>query len=271
MHNSNITRTDYQNFPFHLVEPSPWPILTSFALLTMTVSAVLYMHGFVNGGELLTLGFLLTAGGMTLWFRDVVTEGTYLGHHTVEVVKGLRLGFQLFIVSEVMAFFSVFWSYFHSSLAPTIEIGSSWPPLGITPLDPFAIPLLNTILLLSSGAFITWAHHALIQGDRKGVLWGTFFTIVLAVLFTGLQYVEYLQAGFTMGDSVFGTVFFAATGLHGIHVIVGTIFIIVSLLRIWSYHNTETHHLGFESAIYYWHFVDVVWLFLFISVYWWGS
>jgi cytochrome c oxidase subunit 3 len=216
MKHLNVNRNEFQLFPYHLVEPSPWPILTSFALLTLTVSAVLYLHGFVNGGELLTLGLLLTTGGMTLWFRDIISEGTYLGHHTFEVRKGLTLGVALFIVSEVFAFLSVFWAYFHSSLAPTIEIGSSWPPLGITPLDPFAIPLLNTILLLSSGAFITWAHHALILGDRKGAIKGTVLTIVFAVLFTALQYVEYLQAGFTIADSVFGTVFFAATGLHGL-------------------------------------------------------
>jgi len=135
-------------------------------------------------------------------------------------------------------------------------------------LDPFAIPLLNTILLLSSGAFITWAHHALIQGNRKGAIIGTLLTIVFAVLFTALQYVEYQQAGFTIADSVFGTVFFASTGLHGMHVLVGTIFILVGFFRILSYHLTDSHHLGFEAAILYWHFVDVVWLFLFVSVYW---
>jgi len=271
MTNLAVDRRSFQAFPYHLVEPSPWPILISLAMLTLTVSAVLYMHGLANGGSLLALGFVLTASGMTLWFRDIITEGTYLGNHTFEVRKGLTLGVALFIVSEVFAFLGVFWAYFHSSLAPTIEIGSSWPPLGITPLDPFAIPLLNTFLLLSSGAFITWAHHALIQGDRKGAINGTLLTILFALLFTALQYVEYIQAGFTMADSVFGTVFFAATGLHGLHVIVGTLFILVGFFRIVSYHLTDSHHLGFESAILYWHFVDVVWLFLFISVYWWGS
>lgn len=271
MNKLTVDRRSFQAFPFHLVEPSPWPILTSFALLTLTVSAVLYMHGFANGGTLLSLGFILTASGMTLWFRDIISEGTYLGNHTFEVRKGLTLGVALFIVSEVFAFLGVFWAYFHSSLAPTIEIGSSWPPLGITPLDPFAIPLLNTVLLLSSGAFITWAHHALIKGDRKGAIIGTVLTLVFAFLFTALQYVEYQQAGFTIADSVYGTVFFAATGLHGLHVIVGSIFILVGLIRMIAYHLTDNHHLGFESAILYWHFVDVVWLFLFISVYWWGS
>ncbi|KDQ05585.1 hypothetical protein BOTBODRAFT_629137 [Botryobasidium botryosum FD-172 SS1] len=239
----NINRTEFQAFPYHLVEPSPWPILTSFALLTMTTSAVMYFHGFANGGELLTLGFCLTAGGMILWFRDVITEGTYLGDHTSQVQKGLTLGVALFIVSEVFAFLSVFWAYFHSSLAPTIEIGAT----------------------------ITYAHHALIQGNRYGAILGTFLTIVLAILFTALQGFEYIEAPFTIADSVFGTVFFASTGLHGLHVIVGTLFILVGFFRIISYHLTDHHHLGFESAILYWHFVDVVWLFLFIAVYWWGS
>jgi len=268
---SNIVRNQYQTHPYHLVDQSPWPILTSLSILGMAVSAVLYMHGFVSGGSLLAFGFLLTTTAMTLWFRDIIAEGTYLGNHTFEVRKGLTLGVALFIVSEVFVFLSVFWAYLHSSLAPTIELGSSWPPLGITPLDPFAIPLLNTVILLSSGAFITWAHHALIQGDRASALRGTEITILLAILFTALQYVEYKQAGFTIADSVYATVFFASTGLHGLHVIVGTLFILIGFLRILAYHSTNNHHLGFESAILYWHFVDVVWLFLFVLVYWWGS
>lgn len=146
-----ININKFQHFPFHLVDPSPWPILLSFTLLNMAIGAVLYMHGYNNGGFILTIGFILTVLGMILWFRDVITEGTYLGHHTKEVKNGLMLGIVLFIISEVFAFLSVFWAFFHSSLAPAIEIGGSWPPLGITPLDPFAIPLLNTFLLLSSG------------------------------------------------------------------------------------------------------------------------
>jgi len=264
-------RVQYQPFPYHLVEPSPWPLLTSFALLTLTISAVSYFHGFPLSGYMLLLGFLLTTFAMILWFRDVITEGTYLGNHTGEVRKGLTLGVALFIVSEVFAFLSVFWAYFHSSLAPTVEIAGTWPPQGIEALDPFGIPLLNTILLLSSGAFVTYGHHALIAGDRSGAIVGTFLTIVLAVLFTYLQYIEYSEASFTFADSVYGSVFFASTGLHGLHVIVGTLFIGVGFIRLLQYHLTDSHHLGFESAILYWHFVDVVWLFLFISVYWWGS
>ena len=167
------------------------------------------------------------------------------------------MGFALFIVSEVMAFFSVFWAFFHASLSPDINIGS-WPPFGIDALDPFGIPLLNTILLLSSGAFITYSHHALIQKNREGALYGAIYTIVLALLFTGLQYYEYAEASFSFADSVYGTVFFASTGLHGIHVIIGTIFITVGFIRLVLYHLTSDHHLGFEAAILYWHFVDVV-------------
>jgi cytochrome c oxidase subunit 3 len=170
-----------------------------------------------------------------------------------------------------MAFLSVFWAFFHSSLAPTIEIGGSWPPMGINTLDPFAVPLLNTILLLSSGAFITWAHHALIQENRAQAILGTFFTIILAIVFTALQAFEYSESSFSFADSVYGTVFYASTGLHGLHVIVGTLFISVAFFRMINYHLTSSHHFGFEASILYWHFVDVVWIFLFIAVYYWGS
>jgi len=266
---NNINK--FQHFPFHLVDPSPWPILCSFSLFNMAIGAVLYMHGFQNGGALLTIGFLLTASGMALWFRDVITEATFLGHHTKQVKNGLMIGVVLFIISEVFAFLSVFWAFFHSSLSPTIEIGGSWPPVGITPLDPFAIPLLNTFLLLSSGAFITYGHHALIAGNRKGAIVGTLLTIIFAVIFTALQYFEYSEAAFTMSDGVYGSAFYASTGLHGLHVIVGTIFILVGFIRIINYHLTDTHHQGFEAGILYWHFVDIVWLFLFMAVYFWGG
>lgn len=267
----NLNRNQFQFFPYHLVSPSPWPILLSFSLLSMAIGAVMYMHGYVNGGNLLTTGFILTAYGMGLWFRDVITEGTYLGDHTKQVKRGIQMGVILFIVSEIFAFLSVFWAFFHASLSPSIEIGGIWPPQGITPLDPFAIPLLNTILLVSSGAFVTYGHHALLNGNRRGTIIGMFLTILFAVIFTVLQYVEYSEAAFTMSDSVYGSAFYASTGLHGMHVIVGTIFILVAFIRLLNYHLTDTHHQGCEAAILYWHFVDVVWLFLFIAVYYWGG
>ena len=256
--NLNLIKNRYQSHPYHLVDPSPWPISTSFAMLVVTLSAVMYMQGFKYGGYLLNLGVILISTGMALWLRDVVIEATYLGHHTEEVKRGLTIGFALFIISELMAFFSVFWAYFHSSLAPTPEIGGIWPPLGIQILDPFAIPLLNTVLLLSSGAFITYAHHAIIKGNRRSAIIGTIFTLIFATVFTALQYYEYSEAGFTIADSVYGTVFFASTGLHGFHVIVGTIFIGVQFVRLLNHHITTSHHVGLESAIAYWHFVDVV-------------
>ena len=267
----SINRSKFQSHPYHLVDPSPWPISMSFALLVTTISAVMYMQGFNYGGYLLNLGVLLVSTGMALWLRDVIVEATYLGHHTEQVKRGLTIVFALFILSELMAFFSVFWAYFHSSLAPTVEIGGSWPPLGIQILDPFAIPLLNTILLLSSGAFITYAHHAIIKGNRKSAILGIILTLLFAIIFTALQGYEYSEAGFTIADSIYGTVFFASTGLHGFHVIVGTIFIGVQFIRLLNHHITTSHHVGLESAIAYWHFVDVVWLFLYAFVYLWAA
>jgi cytochrome c oxidase subunit 3 len=268
---TNISRSQFQSHPFHMVEPSPWPLLTSFSLFTLTCSAVLYFNGIQYSEALLTLGFLSTLFAMVLWFRDVVTEGTYLGDHTFAVQKGITMGVSLFILSEALFFFSIFWAYFHSALSPTVELGGHWPPAGIEALNPFAVPLLNTVLLLSSGATVTYAHHALIQGDRKGAIVGTAMTLLFAVVFTGLQGFEYATAGFTIADGVYGSVFYFATGFHGIHVIVGTAFIAVAFVRMINYHLTDHHHLGFESSILYWHFVDVVWLFLYVSVYWWGS
>nr|WRO39392.1 cytochrome c oxidase subunit 3 [Floccularia luteovirens] len=267
---NNKLISQYQYFPFHLVEQSPWPLLLSFSLLSLTIGAVLYMHGFPYGGFAVSLGFILTTYGMALWFKDVIVEASYQGHHTRQVQKGISIGIILFIVSEVFVFLSVFWAYFHSSLSPSIEIGGSWPPLGITPLDPFAIPLLNTFLLLSSGAFITYGHHAILNGTRKDAIDGLIWTLILAVVFTLLQAFEYSNASFTISDGVFGSAFFASTGLHGLHVIVGTIFILISFVRLIKYQFTIHHHVGFESGLLYWHFVDVVWLFLFLCVYFWG-
>jgi cytochrome c oxidase subunit 3 len=266
-----MNHTYFQANPYHLVEASPYPLLVSFTLLVTTLSAVMTFHGYSNGSFLLLLGLLSTLIGMTIWFKDVIREGTYQGHHTIAVQKGLMLGFVLFVTSEVMFFLSIFWAFFHSSLSPTVELGSSWPPVGIEPLNPFEIPLLNTVILLSSGATVTYGHHSLIMGNREGVLTILIMTILLALFFTGLQGFEYYNAPFTFADGAYGSTFFIATGFHGLHVLIGTLFLFVCFIRIFSYHLTEHHHLGFEAAILYWHFVDVVWLFLFISIYWWGG
>nr|YP_008080578.1 cytochrome c oxidase subunit 3 [Flammulina velutipes]AEF33902.1 cytochrome c oxidase subunit 3 [Flammulina velutipes]AEO19631.1 cytochrome c oxidase subunit 3 [Flammulina velutipes]AEO19663.1 cytochrome c oxidase subunit 3 [Flammulina velutipes]AEO19694.1 cytochrome c oxidase subunit 3 [Flammulina velutipes] len=261
----------FQAHPYHLVDNSPWPFSISWTLFYMAIGAVLSMQGFVMGSKLLLLGLLTTCGVMFFWFRDVNTEGTLLGNHTKEVKKGLVLGFLLFVISEVMAFLSVFWAYFHSALSPSVELGGNWPPLGITPLDSFSIPLLNTFLLLSSGAFITYGHHTLIGGKRFDAITSIFITIILALIFTMFQYFEYVHADFSIADGVFGTVFYASTGLHGFHVIIGTIFIIVMFGRQILFYINKQGHVGLESSILYWHFVDIVWLFLYMTVYVWGS
>jgi cytochrome c oxidase subunit 3 len=266
-----ITRSNFQAHPFHLVSPSPWPIYTSLSLLSLTTTGVLTMHGFSGAVYLLFFTFLALILSMSYWWRDVISEGTYIGNHTLSVQKGLNMGVALFIISEALFFLAIFWAFFHSALSPTVELGAQWPPMGIEAVNPFELPLLNTVILLSSGVTVTYAHHSLIQGNRPGALYGMLFTIILALIFTAFQGIEYSVSSFTISDGAFGSCFYFATGFHGLHVIIGTAFIAVGFWRITAYHSTENHHLGLESSILYWHFVDVVWLFLFISIYYWGS
>lgn len=232
---------------------------------------VLSIHGFGNAIFFLCIAFICLLLSMTFWWRDVISEGTYLGNHTLAVQRGLNMGVGLFIISEALFFLGIFWAYFHSSLSPTVEMGAHWPPMGIESINAFELPLLNTIILLSSGVTVTYAHHSLIKGDRKGALYGTVYTIVLAIIFTILQGVEYTVSSFTISDGTYGSCFYFGTGFHGLHVMIGTAFIVVALWRVLSYHVSDNHHLGLESSILYWHFVDIVWLFLYISVYYWGS
>jgi len=264
-------RSNFQDHPFHLVSPSPWPIFSSISLLILTTSAALSMHSFYNAHYLFYSGLILVISSMWFWFRDVVSEGTYLGDHTLSVQRGLNIGVLLFIVSEALFFASIFWAFFHSALTPTVELGGQWPPMGIEVVNPFELPLLNTVILLSSGATVTYAHHSLIAGERKGALYGSIATIILAIVFTLFQGIEYTVSSFTISDGIFGTCFFFGTGFHGLHVIIGTIFLGVALWRIYAYHLTDNHHQGFEAGILYWHFVDVVWIFLYVSIYYWGS
>lgn len=268
---SNLARSVFQSHPFHLVSPSPWPILTSISLLTLTTSGVLTMHGVPHANFPLFFAFTLLISSMFFWFRDVISEGTYLGNHTLAVQRGLNTGVALFIASEGLFFLAIFWAYFHSALSPTAELGGNWPPVGIESINAFELPLLNTALLLASGVTITYSHHSLIQGNRNGALFGGIFTNILAIVFTGFQGVEYTVSSFTLTDSVFGSCFYFGTGFHGLHVIIGTIFLGVGCWRLFAYHLTDNHHLGLEAGILYWHFVDVVWLFLFLSIYYWGS
>ena len=254
--------------PFHLVEFSPWPLTGSMGALFLTLG----LAGWFHGGTIYTalLGLFLISLTIIQWWRDVIREGTFQGFHTTQVSKGLRWGIILFIVSEVCFFFAFFWAYFHSSLAPSPELGSCWPPRGITPLNPFEVPLLNTGVLLASGVTVTWAHHGLIEGDRTAALQGLVATVILGVYFTFLQGTEYYEASFTLADGAYGSTFFVATGFHGLHVLIGSTFLLICLVRVWLQHFSTGHHFGFEAAAWYWHFVDVVWLFLYLSIYWWG-
>lgn len=260
-----------QKHEFHLVDPSPWPFTAAVGALTLTVGGVLYMHGYSNGFETLRYGFLLILFTMFVWWRDITREGTFEGQHTPGVVQNLKYGMLLFIASEVMFFFAFFWAFFHFQLNPGIFVGDAFPPQNYPVLNPWKIPLLNTIILLSSGATITWAHHSIISGDKEEALKALFATIALAVLFTLLQVFEYFSASFSISDGVYGSVFYMLTGFHGFHVFIGTCFIVVCTVRLYLNHFTREHHWGFEFCSWYWHFVDAVWLFLFITVYWLGS
>lgn len=261
--------------PFHLVEPRPWPLMGAIAAFCLTTSLVTWFHGYsippLHPDEGLKFRLLFTILVIFQWWRDVVVEATFQGHHTSSVQKGIRWGIILFIASEVIFFFSFFWAFFHRSLAPTPEIGCIWPPAGIDPINPFAIPLLNTGVLLASGVTVTFAHHALIEGDRPKALQGLTLTVGLGIYFTLLQLQEYYTAPFTIADRVYGSTFFVATGFHGLHVIIGSTFLLVCLVRTYKRHFATGHHFGFEAAAWYWHFVDVVWLFLYLCIYWWGS
>jgi cytochrome c oxidase subunit 3 len=245
---------------YHLVDPSPWPLLSALGAFMLTLGGVLYMHKFIGGWSLFCTGFCTILYVMYTWWRDIVREATFEDTHTVTVQKGLRLGMILF-----------FWAFFHSSIAPSFNIGGVWPPKAISTISTYTVPLTNTFLLLTSGATVTWAHHALLARAKKHTLVALIFTLVLATLFTCLQGFEYVNAPFNISDGIYGSCFYLATGFHGFHVFVGTIALFVSFIRIVLNHFTNKHHFGFESAIWYWHFVDVVWLFLFINVYWWSN
>ena len=259
----------HQTHAYHIVNPSPWPLTGALSALLITSGLIIWFH--FNSVILLILG--LTTNILTIyqWWRDIIWESTFQGHRTPTVQKGLHYGIILFIISEVLFFTGFFWAFYHSSLSPTPELGGCWPPTGIHPLNPLEVPLLNTSVLLASGVSITWAHHSLIEGNCNHFLQALFITIALGVYFTLLQASEYYEAPFTISDGVYGSNFFVATGFHGLHVIIGSTFLIVCFFHQLKFHFTSSHHFGFEAAAWYWHFVDVVWLFLYVSIYWWSS
>ena len=274
---------------YHIIEPSWWPLMASIGAFVITFGGVGYMR-YLSGGAfnlfgmdlaqpyLFFIGVGLVLLSMLCWWTDTVKEA-HEGHHTQVVSLHLRYGMIMFIASEVMFFVAWFWAFFDASLfaGETIQAsrfeftGGVWPPKGIEVLDPWHLPLYNTVILLLSGTTLTWAHHALLHGDRKGLVNGLALTVALGVLFSFVQVYEYGHAPFDFKNSIYGATFFMATGFHGFHVLVGTIFLIVCLLRALKGHFTPKQHFGLEAAAWYWHFVDVVWLFLFFAIYVWGS
>jgi cytochrome c oxidase subunit 3 len=276
--------TSKPNHDYHLVAPSPWPLIGSISAFILAVGAVMWMKdmtmlGFLKGPFLFGVGFIGVLYTMIAWWRDVIREAEHEGHHTPVVQMHHRYGMILFIASEVMFFVAWFWAYFEVAFYPNHDqmvlrlahTGGVWPPKSIQTFDPWHLPLLNTLILLLSGTTVTWAHHALLENDREGLKMGLWCTVGLGVLFTLLQVYEYTHAYFAFSGNIYGATFFMATGFHGFHVIIGTIFLAVCLARAYANHFTQEQHLGFEFAAWYWHFVDVVWLFLFAAIYVWGA
>ncbi len=271
--------SDNQKHPYHLVDPSPWPLVTSMSLLILAYGFVSFMHN--DNVLVFAIGSIALILSSFLWWRDIVKESEGGKFHNKVVQIGLRYGMILFIASEVMFFAAWFWAFFDVAFYPgkdSVELigrqetlGGVFPPEEIELIPPFGIPLLNTFILLASGGTITWAHHALRENDRKNFLLFLFLTILLGIIFTGFQGYEYMHATFSIDEGIYASTFYMATGFHGAHVIIGTIFLIVCLIRGCVGHFKAEKHLGFEFAAWYWHFVDVVWLFLFTFVYWWAS
>ena len=289
-----------QKHPYHLVDPSPWPIVGSIAAFMLAMGAIFYMHPSMLGLKepafwLFLPGAALVLYTMFMWWRDVVKEAEFQGHHTKVVQLGLRYGMILFIASEVMFFAAFFWAFFDNFLYATEAKqvarihanGGQWPPAHIAVFDAWDLPFMNTLILLLSGVTVTWAHHALREGNRRDLVRGLACTVVLGLLFTTFQVIEYSSAPFSFQRLIadpsawdsfklekggsYPSAFFMATGFHGFHVIVGTIFLTVCLFRARAGHFKPEQHFGFEAAAWYWHFVDVVWLFLFFCIYVFGS
>ena len=268
--------TSGKHHPYHLVKPSPWPIIGAFSAMLLAVGAIFYMHhlslfGYKVGlkGVFLGLGCILAI--MFVWWRDVIHEAVVEKAHSPIAKIGLRYGMALFISSEVMFFVAFFWAFFHSSLFPSAAIGGVWPPKNVVPTETFDLPFLMTMILLLSGCTVTWAHHAILEGKNDEAAKALLITALLGMSFTGFQAYEYYHAAYHFTDGIYSSTFYMATGFHGLHVIIGTIFLFVCLFRTLKGHFTPDSHFGFEAAAWYWHFVDVVWLFLFTAVYWWGN
>ena len=258
---------------WHIVTVSPWPIALSCLLVVIPLGGVAFMHGFTIGLFEATVMFALAFITLFFWFRDICREASFEGRHSSYIQMSLMISMALFIFSEVMFFAAFFWSYFHSSISPVMELGLEWPPINIDKLlfSPWDVPLLNTLILLLSGATITVCHLYIQTNNREESIVWFLATILLAIAFLLFQLFEYSEASFDISDGIYATTFYLCTGFHGFHVLVGTIMLITTFLRLLFGQLSPAHHFGFEASAWYWHFVDVVWLFLFITIYIWGS
>ncbi|MEK9679004.1 MAG: cytochrome c oxidase subunit 3 [Rhodospirillaceae bacterium] len=255
--------------PWHVPDPSPWPFVGTISAFATAVGLIIFMHS--ANPWLLAIGFVGVLYTMYAWWKDVIAEANDGKSHTSPVKVGLRYGMLMFIASEVMFFFAFFWAYFHSSLPILNLVAGPWPPAGIEALGASGIPMVNTLLLITSSLTVTVAHHALLEGNRDTVVKWTLYTVILGIVFLGVQIYEYAILPFGLSDGIYPSTFYLATGFHGFHVLVGTVFLIVCYFRAKKGHFTADTHVGYEAAAWYWHFVDVVWIFLYINVYWWGA
>lgn len=262
---SSQTKKDH---PYHLVNPSPWPIFSSIAAVVLAVGAIMYMKE--GPPWVMYVGLAGVLFAMYVWWRDVIREAHDDKAHNGTVQFGLKLGVVLFILSELMFFVAWFWAFFNASLGHS-PAGEVWPPEDIEPLGTWGLPFINTIILVASGFVLEWGHKGLTNENRQRAIIGTWLTAALGAIFLCLQIVEYGEAGFGFTDGIYSSVFYMATGFHGFHVFVGVVCLVVCAIRLHKGHFTKDHHVGFLSTAWYWHFVDVVWLFLFCWVYWWGN
>jgi len=257
------------NQPYFILNLRPWPILisiNSFNFLISNIIIISFKFNFIRIRNLITIIII-----RILWWRDIIRERTFQGNHNFYIINLIKFRIILFIISEILLFISFFWNFMHNSLAPSIELGLNWPPKNINFFNPLLIPLLNTIILLTSSFTVTLAHFYIIKNIKSNSIKLINITIILSIYFLMLQALEYKQANFTFSDSVFGSSFYIATGFHGLHVIIGTIFLIINLIRIIKIHFSFLHHIRFELAAWYWHFIDIIWLFLYITFYWWNN
>nr|ACO06127.1 cytochrome c oxidase subunit III [Cephalonomia gallicola] len=253
------------NQPFHMVTQSPWPLILSISMMNLFMSTSIWFNQ--SKFMLLIINLILMMMIMMQWWRDINREATFQGCHTMKTQTNMKIGMIMFISSEILFFISFFWAFFHSFLSPSIEIGNLWPPMNIEKFNSMSIPLLNTLILITSGISLTWSHHSIIKSKFKKSKMSLMITIMLGIYFTSIQLIEYFEAPFSISDSIFGSTFFMTTGFHGFHVIIGTLFLTSCLMKLMNLNYSKKHHFSFEAASWYWHFVDIVWLFLFLSMY----